>query len=309
MARTGITYDQVAATADLLFGQGNDVSILTVRAQLGTGSPNTIHKHLTLWRETRPQQARAERAPLASTIIDSIYEAQERVKAEARAEIENKLVQAQIESDELSTIGEALERERDALAEEVTTLKKDRDELKGKADLQAVEIKELKGAIDREQKAAEIARTELAKELLKIDSQGEKIAEQKIEIDRLKAQLEKVLGDKHQAEKSAAVYEADLKTMTDRMAKAEASLAQAATELDSVKDKLTKTTIELKSHEINLKNAAEARNNALNDLKEAKAEIKKARAEIDESRAKFDTANAELSTIKAAKERSYHVSN
>lgn len=301
MARTGITYDQVAATADLLFGQGNDVSILTVRAQLGTGSPNTIHKHLTLWRETRPQQARAERAPLASTIIDSIYEAQERVKAEARAEIEHKLVQAQIESDELSTIGEALERERDALAEEVTTLKKDRDELKGKAD-QAVEIKELKGAIDREQKVAEIARTEFANEYFKIDSQGEKIAEQKIEINRLKAQLEKVLGDKHQAEKSAAVYEADLKTMTDRMAKAEASLAPVETELNSVKDKLTKITIELKSHEINLKNAAEARNNALSDLKEAKAEIKKARAEIDESRAKFDTANAELSTIKAAKE-------
>ncbi|WP_340367478.1 DNA-binding protein, partial [Marinobacter azerbaijanicus] len=46
MARTGITYEQVATVADALVGQGEKPSIQRIREQLGTGSPNTIHRHL-----------------------------------------------------------------------------------------------------------------------------------------------------------------------------------------------------------------------------------------------------------------------
>lgn len=64
MARQGITFEQVAAVADALAGEGQQPTIRAVREKLGdTGSPNTIHKHLTAWREARPVAAAAAPAP------------------------------------------------------------------------------------------------------------------------------------------------------------------------------------------------------------------------------------------------------
>ena len=60
MARPGITYEQVAATADALVGRGEKPTIQAIRDALGTGSPNTIHRHLTAWRSA---QSPAERPP------------------------------------------------------------------------------------------------------------------------------------------------------------------------------------------------------------------------------------------------------
>ncbi|HMW86471.1 MAG TPA: DNA-binding protein, partial [Nitrospira sp.] len=57
MAREGITFEQVAAAADALVGEGQQPTIRAVRERLGTGSPNTVHKHLTAWREARPVAA------------------------------------------------------------------------------------------------------------------------------------------------------------------------------------------------------------------------------------------------------------
>ncbi|WP_246221825.1 DNA-binding protein, partial [Marichromatium bheemlicum] len=50
MARPGITYKEVAAAAEALTEQGETPSIKRVRDHLGTGSPNTIHRHLSAWR-------------------------------------------------------------------------------------------------------------------------------------------------------------------------------------------------------------------------------------------------------------------
>lgn len=44
--REGITYEQVAATADAMVGQGLNPTIRSIRDAIG-GSPNTVHKHLS----------------------------------------------------------------------------------------------------------------------------------------------------------------------------------------------------------------------------------------------------------------------
>jgi len=68
MARDGITFEQVAAAADALVGQGKQPTIKAVREELGTGSPNTVHRHLTAWREARPQAvATASTLPVSLT--------------------------------------------------------------------------------------------------------------------------------------------------------------------------------------------------------------------------------------------------
>ena len=49
MARKGITEDQVAAAADALLRSGEKPTIERVRAELGTGSPQTVIRHLDTW--------------------------------------------------------------------------------------------------------------------------------------------------------------------------------------------------------------------------------------------------------------------
>ena len=100
MARQGITFEQVAAVADALAGEGQQPTIRAVREKLGdTGSPNTIHKHLTAWREARPVAAAA--APeLPQALTAAIAAEIERAAAQARAEIEGRLVQGSIQKTE-----------------------------------------------------------------------------------------------------------------------------------------------------------------------------------------------------------------
>ena len=63
MARPGISYEQVATVADALVGQGEKPSIQRIRERLGTGSPNTIHRHLKTWRAAQaPTERRAIRS-------------------------------------------------------------------------------------------------------------------------------------------------------------------------------------------------------------------------------------------------------
>ncbi|WP_171260960.1 DNA-binding protein, partial [Acinetobacter indicus] len=95
MARQGITFEQVAAVADALAGEGQQPPSRAVRDRLGdTGSPNTIHKHLAAWREARPVAAAA--APeLPQALTAAIAAEIERAASQARGEIEGRLVQAQ----------------------------------------------------------------------------------------------------------------------------------------------------------------------------------------------------------------------
>lgn len=51
MARPGVTYHDIANAANVLKGQGKNITIENVRAYLGTGSIGTIHNHLRKWKE------------------------------------------------------------------------------------------------------------------------------------------------------------------------------------------------------------------------------------------------------------------
>ncbi len=108
MARAGITFEQVAAVADAMVGAGQAPTINGVRDTLGTGSPNTVHKHLTAWRAARPQ-AVAAAVELPAELVNALGAEITRAAAKARGEIEGALVQAQAEASELATVGEALE--------------------------------------------------------------------------------------------------------------------------------------------------------------------------------------------------------
>jgi len=69
MVRQEVTFDEVTAAAISLQNDGKQVSIEGVRDILGTGSPNAIHKHLTVWRASNAKPAEAPKADLPESIV------------------------------------------------------------------------------------------------------------------------------------------------------------------------------------------------------------------------------------------------
>jgi chromosome segregation ATPase len=237
MARTGVTFEQVEAAADAIRGEGLQPTINAVRERLGTGSPNTIHRHLTAWRSARPQAVTVT-AELPTSLTSAIATEIERASASARAEIESKLVQAQTEAAELANVGETLEAERDELIEQVTGLTTERDTLAGKAEQQAADIKAQAERIEREQQAAEAARVELARAQLKIESSVEKLADQAAEVQRLRDALDTETKSRIVAEQQAAVLTAKLEAMRERATDIETRATAEITALKAERQEL-----------------------------------------------------------------------
>ena len=230
MARAGITFEQVAAAADSLLGEGLPPTIRGVRERLGlSGSPNTIHRHLTAWREARPV-APAAVPELPPALTASISDELRRAAAAARGELEARLVQAQAEAAELAAAGEALEAERDALLDQVASLTRERDTQAGVTAQQAADLDEAQHRLEREQQAAEGARIELATARLRIDAQAERVKDQAAEIARLSDALAEARDGRIVAEQQAAVLAARLEAAADQLRRAEARTEEVAQE-------------------------------------------------------------------------------
>jgi chromosome segregation ATPase len=284
MARTGVTFEQVEAVADAIRGEGLQPTINAVRERIGTGSPNTIHKHLTAWRSARPQAVTVT-TELPTSLTSAIATEIERAAASARAEIESKLVQAQTEAAELANVGEALEAERDELIEQVAALTTERDTLAGKAEQQAADIKAQAERIEREQQAAESARVELARAQLKIESSVEKLADQAAEVKRLRTALDTETKSRIAAEQQAAVLTAKFEAMTDRSTKAEAKAEQQEKQAQQTNQELNSSRNQIQAQQIALDTAAR--------------EIEDVRKQIKDARLKEKSANDEAAGLKA----------
>lgn len=229
MAREGVTYDQVAAAADRIVGAGQAATIKAVREELGnTGSPNTIHRHLTAWREARPVVAGMAR-DLPVKIIDAITTEIEQASASARADIEVQLIQARTESSDLASAGEALETERDALLLQVAELTSERDRLTGQTEEQAMEIGRLVADLERERTVAEQGRIQIAQEHLRAEANEKTLAAQTEEITRLRSSLEAERDARIKAEQSAAVLTAKLEACATRTTEMHEREQQAST--------------------------------------------------------------------------------
>jgi len=284
MARTGVTFEQVEAVADAIRGEGLQPTINAVRERIGTGSPNTIHKHLTAWRSARPQAVTVT-TELPVSLTSAIATEIERAAASARAEIESKLVQAQTEAAELANVGEALEAERDELIEQVAALTTERDTLAGKAEQQAADIKAQAERIEREQQAAESARVELARAQLKIESSVEKLADQAAEVKRLRTALDTETKSRIAAEQQAAVLTAKFEAMTDRATKAEAKAEQQEKQAQQTNQELNSSRNQIQAQQIALDTAAR--------------EIEDVRKQIKDARLKEKSANDEAAGLKS----------
>lgn len=204
MARTGVTYDEVVAAADGLMAENINPTINNVRNRLGTGSHNTIHRHLTTWRTQLPQIVTTNSEvpqPIAAEIMRELI----RVKSEARAEVTERLVICQDEAAELAARGEVLELEVQKLKESVEAAERSRVDLMAKLLEKEGVIERLTHENERERYATEQARLMAAQMRNKVEDQTQKIAEISSQLDELKSNNIAMTKAKTSAEKDAAV--------------------------------------------------------------------------------------------------------
>jgi colicin import membrane protein len=230
MAREGVTYAEVAAAADRMVADGANVTIMGVRDVLGTGSPNTIHRHLQVWRSMRPQAAAAA-FELPAELVNAFGRELAKAAAAARAEIEEQVVEAQLAADHLSNVGETLEAERDDALDALVAMTTERDAATATAAERAEEIKRLSESVALERQSADTARVELATAKLKIEALAEKTDEFKVEVRELKA----ALGEAKAAEQVAAV---ELSKAQAEVAAERAAKAELVAERDTLKQSL-----------------------------------------------------------------------
>ena len=244
MARIGVTSEQVSAVADALIGEGKQATIRAVRERLGDrGSPNTIQKHLSAWRDARPMAAAAA-LELPQALAAAIAAEIGRAAAQARAEIEGRLVEVQTEAADLALTGESLEDERDSLIAQMAVLTTERDTLAGKAAQQAADLVELTGRVEREQQAAEAARVELATARLRAEGLTERHAAQGKEVEQLRAAVEGERKGRIAAEQAAAVLAARLEASAELVVRAETRAELAERQADQVTQDVRKAHAE-----------------------------------------------------------------
>lgn len=276
MARTGITYEQVAAVADALIGAGQQPTIKGVRERLGTGSPNTVHAHLVAWREARPV-AVVEAPTLPASLTAAIGAEISQAAARARAEIEGELVRVQGEAAELARAGEVLEDQVSDLSEQLADVGAERDRAVTLAAERADEIARLVEQVEREQRGAEAARVELATARLRLEGLAERQASQAAEIARLTAALDEQRQARAVAEQAGAVLAARLEAATERAASAEAGQREANSEAVRVRDELAQARLQVQAQQIALDTAARDVEGARKATAEARIEATAAR--------------------------------
>lgn len=244
MARVGITYEQVAAAASALLGEGRQPTIQAIRGVLGTGSPNTIHRHLCAYNEGRPPAAQMA-VEVPAELTAAFLSALDRTAAAARAEKENQIVALQFAADELSAAGEALEIERDELAAQVLNITTERDRLDAVASERQSELHNQTALLASEREKVEKTHIEIAQLRNKIESMVERLAAQSTELQevrKLNSALEK---EKVAAEQAAAVAIAKLEAAAVRYSDLNSRFELLCTDLKETNERAKKAEASL----------------------------------------------------------------
>lgn len=238
MARTGITYDQVAAAADTIVAAGAKPTLKAIREKLGnTGSPNTIHMHLQKWEAQRPLPPQAE-AGMPPAIARAVMDELDRVRAGAQAELLERLDDAQRTADELARSGQQLEAEISEAREQLAELTTDRDRLAGQSAEQQKELERLQGVIAQERQAAEAARVDLAQARLKTEAAEAGLGTLRDERQRMFEMHDQQRDARIAVERDLAGATASLQELRLRVEQMTAQAAAVVQERDQLRDKL-----------------------------------------------------------------------
>ena len=246
-----ITYEQVAAIADSIKASGGKPNPRQVRERHGSGSLGTIHKLFQQWEAGQARQIEASLA-LPPTLQRAILEFMDQELATARAELELKLMDAQVTANDLATENERQASQIEALDASIVDLQEEKAGLAGRSAQLETDLATAREEAGRERQSAESARTELAKAQLRLEAMP--ILEE--ENKRLLAALDAERTARTDAERRAAAAEAKASGLVDRLGDAQERQRESAAELAKLESERKRLTSELSELQKEAKSAA-----------------------------------------------------
>lgn len=217
-----ITPNQVHAAADAIRAEGSTPTLRAVRERLGAGSMGTVSKHLQQWKAGQERQAATELA-LPPALQRAVLDFMVTELAAARAPLEHELAEQQQTSADLAAENERQVTTIERQAADMELLAADKAAAEGKAGQLAVDLLSAKEDAARERQAAEHARTELAKAMLRLEA----MPRMEADLAAIRTELGQERKARIDAEQQAAVLAAqksdldsrlaDLKTSSDRL--------------------------------------------------------------------------------------------
>ncbi len=217
-----ITPNQVHAAADAIRAEGGTPTLRAVRERLGAGSMGTVSKHLQQWKAGQERQAATELA-LPPALQRAVLDFMATELAAARAPLEHELAEQQQTSADLAAENERQVTTIERQAADMELLAADKAAAEGKAGQLAVDLLSAKEDAARERQAAEHARTELAKAMLRLEA----MPRMEADLAAIRTELGQERKARIDAEQQAAVLTAqksdldsrlaDLKTSSDRL--------------------------------------------------------------------------------------------
>lgn len=165
-----ITHEQVAAAADGLTAEGSNPTIRLVRERLGNvGSNGTIHRLLQDWKAAHERHIVAT-VSLPPALQKTILDFMEQEVSRAKADLQNELTESQQAASDLATENERQNAEIEALTNSIERFHADVANLRGKTAQLETDLENTRNEVVRERDAAEAARTELAKAILRLEA-------------------------------------------------------------------------------------------------------------------------------------------
>lgn len=123
MARTGVTYFDISQAATTLSDQGNEPTVDTVRALLGTGSKSTIAPLLKQWKAKNAGVVNEEKSGLPRELLATVKGLYEGMQQQARAQIETIQAQAHAAVEQARQIQHELEQRNRTTEEALVQLR------------------------------------------------------------------------------------------------------------------------------------------------------------------------------------------
>jgi colicin import membrane protein len=287
MARPGINYDQVENAINELLNDKESVTIQSIREQLGgTGSPNTIQRHLKAWKDANPRPTRKTVAVSESLLVALTSEI-ERQTESVRSVFDKELSEARLELDLLATEGEALEKEVEAVSLSNESLKASSEQLTADNKSIGDQLSKVEAGLESEREAHQITNKALA------------VAQaQLIELEAVKVERADLLGRVKNLEKESTVLEAtniqldkrieqakgESKTLAEQLSKAQLDLSKALSDMSKVETALAVSQYSLGSAEI--------------DIALMQSQLAKAEGVVSSERDKANKALMELAVVK-----------
>lgn len=187
MAKTGVTFEQVAQAVQALKARGINPTSRAVRDELGGGSPNVIHRHLTALRGNADSTA----APVAvpDALLSAIGAALAHAQAQAVEAQATEVQQAQAEAVELAAVGEALEQRLEELQATLQATQQAQAVERGKVEQLGLELVTARASLDSERIERQQAQQAEAVALARIEALEERASRETARADRLEALL------------------------------------------------------------------------------------------------------------------------